>query len=87
MDQSGDGAVSRAELLAFMTNMLPDGLVLPKIETFKRVGELFGILDTDGGGELEYEEFVNGFCEDENVFQLLQEMSPFKRPLQIDYFF
>ena len=63
MDASGDGSVTRAELLAFMTVMLPDGLVLPKIESFKRVSEIFQVLDADGGGELEATEFVRGVCD------------------------
>jgi len=39
LDASGDGSVTRAELLQFMTSMLPDGFELPKIVTFKRVEE------------------------------------------------
>ena len=59
--------------------MLPDGLVLPKIETFKKVGAIFRILDHDGGGELEREEFIRGFCSDKEVNEKIQELSPFKR--------
>jgi len=36
IDSSGDGSVSRAELLKFMTDMLPEGYTLPKIVTFKK---------------------------------------------------
>lgn len=79
IDQSGDGSVTRAELLAFMTVMLPDGLELPKIETFKRVSGIFEVLDSDGGGELEANEFVQGVCENQDVYDRLQDMSPFQR--------
>jgi len=79
MDASGDGSVTRAELLAFMTVMLPDGLELPKIETFKRVSEIFGHLDADGGGELDRDEFIRGCVENDEVYDRIQTMSPFKR--------
>lgn len=82
MDESKDGSVSRAELLAFMTAMLPDGLELPKIETFKKVSELFRLLDGDGGGELEKDEFVDGISSEQEVYDKIQEMSPFKRYFQ-----
>ena len=67
IDASGDGSVTRAELLQFMTSMLPDGFELPKIVTFKRVEQVFNHLDSDGGGELEADEFIDGVCGHEEV--------------------
>jgi len=41
--------------------------------------KVFRHLDSDGGGELEADEFIDGVCGHDEVYRLVQEMSPFQR--------
>lgn len=45
---------------------------------FKRVSAIFSRLDEDGGGEIDKEEWIEGFNDDE-VYEQIQALIPYKR--------
>jgi len=78
-DEDGQGLVSRSELLKFIAGSLPDDSGQHKTETFARVGKVFLLLDEDGSGEINVDEWVSGISSNTAVYEAFQTMNPYRQ--------
>jgi len=81
LDEDKNGVICRSELLKFFSRNFPVGKEREKLTLFKQIGDLFTILDQDGGGSITLPEFSKAFFSP-TVYDLYQSINPIPRYLR-----